>query len=194
MSRFVGPSSVKKNKDRIQTWGFLMKKLILASLAAAMAITAPSMATAATVLSQTNLGTTSGSFGASGITATASFTDVFNFTSSIVGTATASVTTRITASGLDVSFSSIMLDGNPFTQITFGATEVWELVSAPFSGTNHTLTLSGSATGNGAGSYGGQLDITAVPEPLTWGMMIVGLGLVGGTMRSRRRSTVSVLA
>lgn len=171
-----------------------MKKLILASLAAAMAITAPSVATAATVLSQTNLGTASGSFGASGITATPSFTNVFNFTSSIIGTATASVTTRITASGLNVNFSSIMLDGNAFTQIAFGGTEVWELVSAPFSGTAHTLTLSGSAVGNGAGSYGGQLDITAVPEPLTWGMMIVGLSLVGGTMRSRRRSTVSVLA
>lgn len=30
----------------------------------------------------------------------------------------------------------------------------------------------------------------AVPEPATWAMMIVGFGLVGGTMRRRHRATV----
>lgn len=32
------------------------------------------------------------------------------------------------------------------------------------------------------------LDATAVPEPATWGMMVIGFGLVGGALRSRRRS------
>lgn len=32
------------------------------------------------------------------------------------------------------------------------------------------------------------LDTAAVPEPATWGMMVIGFGLVGGALRSRRRS------
>jgi hypothetical protein len=171
-----------------------MKKMILAGLAAAMSVTMPSVASAAVVLTQTGLGTASGTFGGTGITATASFSNVFNFVSSIVGSATASVTTTITSSGLNVNFTSITLDGNAFTQVLAGTTEVWSLTSAPFSGASHVLTLNGNAIGRGAGSYGGQLDITAVPEPLTWGMMLAGLGFVGGAMRSRRRTAASVLA
>jgi hypothetical protein len=42
---------------------------------------------------------------------------------------------------------------------------------------------------NGGGEIRGQL--TAVPEPVTWALMLVGFGLVGGAMRRRRRQTVS---
>ncbi|QDZ09212.1 PEP-CTERM sorting domain-containing protein [Sphingomonas panacisoli] len=38
-----------------------------------------------------------------------------------------------------------------------------------------------------------QVFLTAVPEPATWGMLVLGFGLVGGALRSRRRSA-SVLA
>ncbi|MGL6042555.1 MAG: PEPxxWA-CTERM sorting domain-containing protein, partial [Sandaracinobacteroides sp.] len=31
-----------------------------------------------------------------------------------------------------------------------------------------------------------------VPEPATWGMMILGFGLVGATMRRRRAGTLHV--
>lgn len=33
--------------------------------------------------------------------------------------------------------------------------------------------------------------VTPVPEPATWAMMILGFGLVGGALRSRRRITVA---
>lgn len=32
-----------------------------------------------------------------------------------------------------------------------------------------------------------RFDITAVPEPATWSMMIVGVGAAGGMLRRRRR-------
>lgn len=33
---------------------------------------------------------------------------------------------------------------------------------------------------------------SAVPEPGTWGLMILGIGMVGGAMRGKRRQTVSL--
>ena len=36
--------------------------------------------------------------------------------------------------------------------------------------------------------------VTAVPEPATWGMMLVGFGMVAGATRYRRRSTKAVYA
>lgn len=40
------------------------------------------------------------------------------------------------------------------------------------------------------GNFNGTGNITAVPEPATWGMMIMGFGLLGGVMR-RRKTTVA---
>ncbi|MBD8546605.1 PEP-CTERM sorting domain-containing protein [Sphingomonas sp. CFBP 8760] len=36
--------------------------------------------------------------------------------------------------------------------------------------------------------------VTAVPEPATWGMMLLGFGMVAGAARYRRRSTKVVYA
>lgn len=32
-------------------------------------------------------------------------------------------------------------------------------------------------------------DVSAVPEPATWGMMLLGFGLIGGALRAQRRQT-----
>lgn len=39
--------------------------------------------------------------------------------------------------------------------------------------------------------YVGDIEARAVPESETWAMMVAGFGLVGGAMRSRRKSVVS---
>ena len=52
------------------------------------------------------------------------------------------------------------------------------------------------ASANGNSPYGPALDnvsITSVPEPATWGMMLLGFGLVGAGVRSRRKSTVRAI-
>lgn len=52
-----------------------------------------------------------------------------------------------------------------------------------------------SITNNAAGIKGGSgvgqptTPVSAVPEPATWGMMIVGFGLIGASMRRSRRET-----
>ncbi|GGB40572.1 hypothetical protein GCM10011380_32550 [Sphingomonas metalli] len=43
------------------------------------------------------------------------------------------------------------------------------------------------ASGNGSASGRGTV-VTAVPEPASWAMMLIGFGLVGGAARYRRRS------
>jgi len=35
------------------------------------------------------------------------------------------------------------------------------------------------------------VDVSAIPEPATWAMMLIGFGAIGGAMRSRRRVAVS---
>jgi hypothetical protein len=35
-------------------------------------------------------------------------------------------------------------------------------------------------------------DLGAVPEPATWGMMIIGFGAMGSAMRARRRANALV--
>ncbi|KQU47427.1 hypothetical protein ASG67_14330 [Sphingomonas sp. Leaf339] len=38
--------------------------------------------------------------------------------------------------------------------------------------------------------YAGDISVTAVPEPATWAMMLVGFGMIGGYARYRRRRIV----
>ncbi|QTD57656.1 PEPxxWA-CTERM sorting domain-containing protein [Parasphingorhabdus cellanae] len=35
------------------------------------------------------------------------------------------------------------------------------------------------------------INVSAVPEPATWGMMIFGFGMVGGALRRRRKSVTA---
>ena len=69
-------------------------------------------------------------------------------------------------------------------------------VVASASGTD-TLTFSSMDEG-GLPSYGNEITAvsltSAVPEPMTWAMMLVGLGGIGVAMRSRRRLAGAVAA
>jgi hypothetical protein len=46
----------------------------------------------------------------------------------------------------------------------------------------------------GAGNANSTIDVTGVPEPATWGLMIVGFGGVGAMVRNRRRQVVALTA
>lgn len=54
---------------------------------------------------------------------------------------------------------------------------------------NVSLTRNGVTT-----TYNFEIAGGAVPEPATWAMLILGMGLVGGTMRSRRRNVTVAFA
>ena len=60
-----------------------------------------------------------------------------------------------------------------------------------------TYALAINGNNSGAGSLGGSITIrqaTAVPEPATWAMMLIGFGAVGFAMRRRQKPVLAQLA
>ena len=84
-------------------------------------------------------------------------------------------------------FSEFGAEGGFGPQLYSGTTAAPVLAPGTFSFTD----LAGNRTG-------ATLTISAVaaavPEPATWAMMLVGFGMMGATMRYRRRSTTTVYA
>jgi len=65
----------------------------------------------------------------------------------------------------------------------------WSPFSYAFTATGTSTTLTFTSTGTTA--YGAALDnvnVTAVPEPAAWALMILGFGAIGGVMRRRQGS------
>ena len=91
----------------------------------------------------------------------------------------------------------VMDAAHRFTQTSVDpAPEVWALL-APLNlaAGGHTIIANGTLTGP-SGAYSGTLNIQAapVPEPATWGLMLVGFAGIGMTLRRRRRPVLAQLA
>lgn len=122
---------------------------------------------------------------------TASFSDVFSFTTDAAGTLSVSLNTESTVNdlypvipfyftlnltGLQGSFS-----GQSSTAILpTNATYNFSGVSAG----NYTLTITGGSDGFSGGGYNGSLTL-AVPEPESYAMFLAGIGLLGLMVRRR---------
>jgi hypothetical protein len=89
----------------------------------------------------------------------------------------------------DVSFFSADINGNALTLSPNGAVEWGTLSMAPIMGPL-VLTVYGTVgnggTGPAAASYAGTANISPVPEPQTWGLLLMGLPLVGYLSRRRK--------
>ena len=170
----------------------------VAAAAAAVALSAASGASAANFPNELNQATLD-AFGTSDfgaiITNTGEFTYDFLFTttgdndaSSFVGTAS--------LNGLkDIDFFDISLDGFGFVQTGFDPSERWDLFNATIGAGPHSIHVHGNVVSTGSGqdaaSYSGTLNLSpvAVPEPATWGLMIMGFGGMGAVLRRRRQAT-----
>lgn len=116
--------------------------------------------------------------------------DEFRFTVPYAGDASGSLISIDLTGNFDVTITKVWLDSTPFTRDLTGTEEKWTLASAPIGAGSHSIFVEGTWGTNG-GAYSGTLNYlpAAVPEPAAWALMIAGFGLVGGTMRSRRRVT-----
>lgn len=114
------------------------------------------------------------------------FSDVFTFTG-------ASFTSSGSTSGLSfalpgtpgISFSDVDLNGVSGTVALFnGATSFFVSNVAANNLGSYTLTVMGTASAPSA-NYGVTLNVSAVPEPSSYAMVLAGLGLIG--FMSKRR-------
>ena len=124
---------------------------------------------------------------ADGVAAT-SYTYSTTFTLTGFNAATASISGLFAA---DDNVSSILLNGVSFSSgaVGFSSFTPFATNTGFVAGTN-TLTF---VTNNGGGPAGLRVEVSgtanAVPEPATWGLMVIGFGLIGSA--ARRRSTVT---
>jgi hypothetical protein len=169
-----------------------MNKLILAAAASVAALALPSAANAAQFLTITG---PSGTFGddqvaCGGAAGPCSFTRTFSFITpagfNLTSVDISSIATMNPMTNID--FSSVTLNGVDFTTITTGTQEFRNLLNqALVTGGNNILNVTGTTGGNAA--FSGNLSFastSAVPEPGTWAMMLVGFGAVGYSMRRRK--------
>jgi hypothetical protein len=125
------------------------------------------------------------------------FNDRFLFTLANPGTADSTLTTIVLSgiNNIDFAVGGVLLDDLfPFAVTLGGSSPDQATLTAVGIGAGpHFIRVTGTiAPTSGGGSYGGVLNIGPIPEPATWAMMIVGMGMVGFGLRMRRRTAAAV--
>ena len=175
-----------------------MKKLFLAALLATTVAAGASAAYAdtftLTLPPPAADGSISASYGRGGITG--AFSDTWNFTLP-AGITSATISSILTANGNNVNFSTVTLNGTAFQVDSTGSLESRHILDLANASGPQTLVVTGTLNnGTGTGAYGGVVSFSpaVVPEPATWALMILGVGLAGGAIRVSRRRTLPTLA
>ena len=161
-----------------------MRNLLFAAAAAATLMAAAPYANAATVLNFTFAadGSAVASFNSSGAGTT--FSDTYTFTLP-AGFASTSLTSAAVNGMTDTAFTSVMLNGTTLTTNSAGSIDEKSLLNVPVNPGSNTLVVNG--TSGGLFSYGGNISfaaLTAVPEPASWTLMIMGFGGLGAALRT----------
>jgi hypothetical protein len=140
---------------------------------------------------------TFGHQGIPGLLSGTMFTDMFNFIINDEGVGSGSVTTEVSLAGVggptDTDLLSVFINGVLATHTTnTPTTDQWSATNVPIHfGALNTITINGLSRGQG--HYAGTAEftpVTAVPEPATWAMMLLGFGAVGFSIRRKRRTAL----
>lgn len=96
------------------------------------------------------------------------------------------------------SLAAPTANGFLFAGVTVGSYDTFSQLATVVAGASYTLrfNLSNSSRNQPSGFRVDTNDVTiaAVPEPATWAMMLVGFGMIGATVRYRRRSVQATYA
>ncbi len=123
------------------------------------------------------------------------FSETLNFSTTSSGLLSIFVGSTATTASNDVDFSNVFLTGTGIVgsvlvpQLTGDPTEIRSLTGLNLGIGDFVLTVEGTP-GTQNGSFGGSVAFvaqSAVPEPATWGMMLLGFGAMGAALRRRRR-------
>jgi len=191
-----------------------MRKLILGLLgAAALGITTG--ANAAVTVDDENLDVVAfddqdGTFSAiiGDIGGNSPFDHFVTFTEDLAGTYGFTLTTTATTNGVggaivaatDVDFTAAWIEddlGNLIANLmpdpdNTNVNEDYDLSALFLNPGTYTLHITGTRGSNS--QYTGGIAVAAIPEPATWGMMLLGFGAVGFAMRRRRRPALLQIA
>ena len=89
------------------------------------------------------------------------------------------------SNGIGVFLNNVQIP--PTFEQAGGSQTSWSLKTIEFyAAANSTLTFSALGTSETLGGYVDDIKLTAVPEPSTWAMMIMGFGTAGALLRRRR--------
>lgn len=125
------------------------------------------------------------------LTSSGTFTDNYTFTYSSAFDVSSAIISISSGSGSGLDINSFTLTNTTTGQVYTGTSstasllQTYTITAGNLSSGNYVLTVSGSSSGLG-GSYGGNINVAAVPEASTTAMMLAGLAVVG-LMAARRR-------
>ena len=119
------------------------------------------------------------------------FTDTFDF-NNVIGSvlASASLVTIGFTPAENIDFTSATLNGTPLTLVSAGPVDSGYTASELSLTGPLQLVVTGT-TGAGGGifsSYSGTVNVTAIPEPGTWALMLTGLSGLGFMARRQNRN------
>jgi len=119
------------------------------------------------------------------------FTDTFDF-NNVIGSvlASASLVTIGFTPAQNVDFTSATLNGVPLSLTPTGVVEsAFTLAELGLTGPLQLVVTGTTGAGGGIfSSYSGTVNVTAIPEPGTWALMLTGLSGLGFMARRQNRN------
>jgi hypothetical protein len=90
--------------------------------------------------------------------------------------------------GISGPAADVLVNGGAIGSVT--GSSGWQTYTGSFLGTGSPMTFALNETlgANNAGVFLDNVSVTAIPEPATWAMMLIGFGGLGAAMRSQRKA------